>query len=386
MSLEREKAYMTLPQTTRYAHISLDNILSGPSLPPVIEGSVTGTRTHLTDQPYRYCSQEKLSHLADLLIAFTQKHAALYEADRQSLYTRFAIPKKTGGLRWINKPSEPMSLALIELRAIFEFALPYGYHTSAFAYVKGRQTLDALKKHKAAESKWFLKLDLHDFFDSTTKEFVLSMLSHIVPFNLICEEPTWKKALEDSIDLAFLNGGLPQGSELSPMLTNIIMIPFDFELTRALEKFGREVYTYTRYADDLVISCRTGFNPRVIKETIRNVFEILDAPYTFKEEKTKYGSSSGNNWMLGLILNKDNDITIGHKNKKQFRAMCCSFIGDCARNNPWPLEDVQHLAGLLSYYDNIEPQYFSSLISKINEKNHVDFRKMLRSALKGGLS
>ena len=74
MSSEREKAYMTLPQTTRYAHISLDNILSGPSLPPVIEGSVTGTRTHLTDQPYRYCSQEKLSHLADLLIAFTQKH------------------------------------------------------------------------------------------------------------------------------------------------------------------------------------------------------------------------------------------------------------------------------------------------------------------------
>lgn len=212
------------------------------------------------------------------------------------------------------------------------------------------------------------------------------MLSHIVPFNLICEEPTWKKALEDSIDLAFLNGGLPQGSELSPMLTNIIMIPFDFELTRALEKFGRKVYTYTRYADDLVISRRTGFNPRVIKETIRSVFEILDAPYTFKEEKTKYGSSSGNNWMLGLILNKDNDITIGHKNKKQFRAMCCSFIGDCARNNPWPLEDVQHLAGLLSYYDNIEPQYFSSLISKINEKNHVDFRKMLRSALKGGLS
>ena len=50
------------------------------------------------------------------------------------------------------------------------------------------------------------------------------------------------------------------------------------------------------------------------------------------------------------MLNKDNEITIGHKNKKRFRAMVCSYLLDRQNGTPWSLHDVQVLAGLMSYY------------------------------------
>lgn len=369
--------YLTVPQSPRYEQINLFDLLAGTVSPEAIPTTLTGTRTIKTANSANYYKEAFIDDVGMRLIAYADKYAELRARDRHTLYDRFAIPKKTGGLRKINKPHPEMSVALIELRNLLSYALPYGYHTSAYAYVKGRQTLDAVKRHKANESKWFLKLDMSDFFGNTTKEFVLSMLNHIAPFNLINERPEYRKAMEEALDLAFLDGGLPQGSELSPMLTNIVMIPFDYELNRALEDVG--VYTYTRYADDLAISCRHSFDAKKIEQVVNRTLKKLDAPYSLKEEKTKYGSSAGSNWLLGLMLNREGDITIGHKNKKRFRAMCHDFI---THESMWELEDMQHLAGLLSYYDSIEPEYFTDLINKINERHHTDFRSQLKKAMK----
>ena len=369
--------YLTVPQSPRYEQINLFDLLAGTVSPEAIPTTLTGTRTIKTANSANYYKETFIDDVGMRLIAYADKYAELRARDRHTLYDRFAIPKKTGGLRKINKPHPEMSVALIELRNLLSYALPYGYHTSAYAYVKGRQTLDAVKRHKANESKWFLKLDMSDFFGNTTKEFVLSMLNHIAPFNLINERPEYRKAMEEALDLAFLDGGLPQGSELSPMLTNIVMIPFDYELNRALEDVG--VYTYTRYADDLAISCRHSFDAKKIEQVVNRTLKKLNAPYSLKEEKTKYGSSAGSNWLLGLMLNREGDITIGHKNKKRFRAMCHDFI---THESMWELEDMQHLAGLLSYYDSIEPEYFTDLINKINERHHTDFRSQLKNAMK----
>lgn len=369
--------YVTSPQSVRYEQINLFDLLAGKVKVKVIPNTLTGTRTIKTPNPSKYYEQGFIDTVGAELLLYTVRWASLKDADRNSLYEQFFIPKKTGGLRKINAPLPDMSTALIDLREILARALPWNYHTSAYAYVSGRKTLDAVKRHQANNSKWFLKLDMKDFFGNTTKEFVMSMFNLIAPFNLICETPTYKEVLEDALDLAFLNGGLPQGSPLSPMLTNIIMIPFDYELNRALEDVG--AYTYTRYADDLVISCQHEFDYKKIIQVVKDVLAKLNAPYSLKEEKTKYGSSAGSNWILGLMLNRDGGITVGHKNKKRFRAMCNSFLTD---ESKFDLEELQYLNGLLSYYHGIEPDYFDELIGKLNEKHGVNFEAKLEDAMK----
>ena len=145
------------------------------------------------------------------------------------------------GYRRIDAPKYELSYALRQLKDIFEEKYNMLYHTSAFAYVKGRSTLDAVKRHQKNESKWFAKYDLSNFFGNTTVEFVVKMFSMIFPFSEIVKTDEGKNALETAISLCMLNGGLPQGTPISPMITNIMMIPVDFVLTKTLRDYNNAI-------------------------------------------------------------------------------------------------------------------------------------------------
>ena len=62
-------------------------------------------------------------------------------------------------------------------------------------------------------------------------------------------------------------------------------------------------------------------------------------------EKSRCGSIAGSNWNLGLMLNKDNNITIGHKNKMKLKAKINNFILDFTNQNFWSIIDTQVLQG-----------------------------------------
>ena len=346
-------------------------------------GDQTGTITRIRVPTRFEIKQTNIPHLIEILETYCNQYQRLFEKPRQDLYQTFYIPKQTGGLRRIDAPREELMDALRELKGIFERHFNALYHTSAFAYVSGRSTIDAVKKHQYNESKWFLKTDFSDFFGSTSKEFIEKSLSVIFPFSEVVQSDVGKQALSKAVDLCMLNGGLPQGTPISPMLTNLIMIPIDYALFNTLAK---EHFVYTRYADDILISNKRSFDPDDIQNWIARVLKEHHAPYVIKKEKTRYASSSGSNWNLGVMLNKDNEITVGYQKKKQFKAMVNSFILDHLNQKPWPLDDVNYLAGLLSYYTMVERDYFNHMIDAYNTKYHVDFRTMLKNAQKGSFS
>ena len=105
------------------------------------------------------------------------------------------------------------------------------------------------------------------------------------------------------------------------------------------------------------------------------------APFQIKDEKTRYGSRAGSNWNLGLMLNKDNEITIGYKNKQRFRAMINNYILDRQNGTVWDLHDVQVLRGLINYYRMVEEQYVDSVIRYNNEKYHTDVMRSIHEDL-----
>jgi len=169
--------YITVKQPPVYYQITFEDMLAGiDDLSKYVMPNVTNTRTYWVDRPDdRLLENTDVTGMVGLLNAFNNSKEALFQTDRASLYHTFHIPKSSGGLRRIDAPLPELMNSLRELKTLFETQMFALYHTTAFAYVKGRSTVDAIKRHQRNESKWFLKLDFANFFGSTTPGFVLDM-------------------------------------------------------------------------------------------------------------------------------------------------------------------------------------------------------------------
>ena len=375
--------YITVMQSPAYHQISFEEIISGEvNMQSMITSNSTNTRTHFAQRlKPQFLDRFDFAGMVSALESFCEQNAELYAVPREALYTTFHIPKKSGGLREINTPVPELMTALRNLKTLFETKMFALYHTSAFAYVKNRSTIDAIKRHQRNDSHWFLKTDFSNFFGDTTLVFLRYSLSLIFPFSEIVKSERGRAALDKALNLCFLHGGLPQGTPISPMLTNLMMIPLDHKVYNTLRDFNGQSFVYTRYADDSLISSRREFDYNKVIDFINQTLDDFHAPFKIKDKKTRYGSRAGSNWNLGLMLNKDNEITIGHKNKQRFRAMISNYILDRKNGIVWELHDVQVLRGLINYYRMVEEKYVDEVIKYNNEKYQTDVMRTIHEDL-----
>lgn len=374
--------YLTTRLSPSYHQFTWEDLLLGTGTPGLISENKSNTRTVKIDSAKikeRFGSEQKIQNLIYELRSFNKDSESLRDTQREKLYNTFYIPKRSRGFRRIDAPNDELMNTLRRLKSILENDFGLLYHTSAFAYVKHRCTVDAVKRHQQNNSKWFAKLDLSNFFGSTTKEFVLNMFSRIYPLSEVMCDKAGKIELERAIDLAFLNGGLPQGTPVSPTITNVMMIPVDFELTRALRDKG---FVYTRYADDFMISSKTNFSVKEIENIVSDVLKRFGAPFAINGEKTRYGSSAGSNWMLGVMLNKENEITVGAKRKRQLKAALHNYAMDKKNGIDWEQNDVQVLAGNIAYCRSVETNTIDNIIEELSKKTRVNIRKAIKEDLK----
>lgn len=377
--------YITIPIKHTQVNISFEDILNG------INDSVMTALcadTHDTKTYWRESISENMRRHIDIermlkkIREFNVKYTDLINMENKSnLYYKFYVPKANGGgLREINAPERELKTALYELKMILEKDLYATYHTSAFAYIEKRCITDALKRHQGNNSRWFLKLDFHNFFGSTTLDFLISQLKTLYPFSEIFKTDTGESELKRSFSLCFLNGGLPQGTPISPLLTNIMMIPLDYALSKYSKSHSPHL-CYTRYADDLLLSSEYGFDWRTVQKDITSLLVSFNAPFKLNINKTRYGSRCGANWNLGLMLNKDNQITIGHRKKKTFKVMLYSLINDYKNNVKWCPRDAQVLSGLISYYRSVEKENIDKIINAYNLKFETNIMNILKDSM-----
>lgn len=376
--------YMTVRQNPVYKQMTIEDFLSTDA-PELITDNLANTKTYSFKYPsIKMMRRTNVDGLIKVLEDFNAGTEYLRSCERSSLYRTFFIPKRSGKLRRIDSPNAELSNALRNLVVIFSEKFGALYHTSAFAYVKKRCTVDAVRRHQMNNSKWFAKYDLSDFFGSTTLEFTMNQLSKIYPFSEVVKVQKGRDELEKAVELAFLNGGLPQGTPFSPFITNVIMIPVDFKIANGLRSFDNQSLVYTRYADDFIISCKYCFDFIAVKEFILDVLKQEEAPFSLNANKTRYGSSTGRsaNWNLGVILDKDNKITVGRSKKQQFMNMVNRYILDKKSGLKWDLEEVQALDGYRSYYSMIEKENIDGIIRRYNDRYGVDVVSMIKEDLR----
>ena len=315
------------------------------------------TQTFFNRQAQQFTNQfaERLSFYAD--------------KDMHEFYTEFSIPKHSGGFRTINAPKEDLKRFQREMKDFLE-NIGMHPHTAAYAYVRYRTAKDAVVKHAKTKHTCYLKLDFHNFFGSCSEETIRRAMSTI-PFFCALNEETRK----NFIHVVMLDGGLPQGTPISPWLTNQIMLHYDFRITQCCNP--RKI-TYTRYADDMLFSAD---NKTALREAKRVVDEILrGSNFTLNNEKTRISTIYGKNWNLGLMTNKDNEITVGWRAKERARATLHNFIAD---PNALSCQQASEILGKLQYYQQIEPEYFGNLFGKYSEVAGYDVRKALIKRIKG---
>ena len=400
--------YITVRQSPMYHQMTFEEFISQSFSDCRSYNTGAGnTKTYEVESvSERFTDGLNVPRLVRKLKEFNAGTEELRRKKRSELYHTFHIPKSSGGLRRIDEPLPDLMNALRQLKTLFEEEFKALHHTSAFAYIKGRCTLDAVKRHQQNESRWFGKFDLHDFFGSTTLEFMMQQFSMVFPFSEVVKTEEGREELAKALELATLNGGLPQGTPVSPTITNIMMIPIDFALNKALrnmefERRGvmapsdeeakakadedaplKQRMVYTRYADDFIISSRYIFDNEQVQALLLRTLESFNAPFSLNIKKTRYGSSAGRNWNLGVMLNKDNEITIGHKKKQQFQNMIHNYILDRANGKPWDSGDIMVLNGYYNYYRMVEKEVIARIIEHANKKYGVDVIARIKEDLR----
>ena len=333
--------------------------------------------------PRRIAEQFSLRGAIHDLKLFNDTYRDLFQVtDRHELYHTYYIPKRSGGARRIDEPLPDLMNALRCLKQLFETRFQALYHTAAYAYVARRSTVDLVKKHQGNESMWFVHYDFTNFFGSITPEFLSRMLSMLWPFSAVMENPGGKMALEQALSLCFLDGGLPQGTPISPLLTNLVMIPIDHRLNNGLKTFDQQNYVYTRYADDISISSRKPFDYKKLEQEITTVLQDFDAPIKLNDKKTQYGNRNGSNWMFGMMLNKDNHITVGWRNAKEFKSTLNTYLYERSQGIYWPADRLRSLGGTISYYNMIDREWTEAVLEVYNKKFQTSIRSCIKQDLK----
>ena len=147
------------------------------------------------------------------------------------------------------------------------------FDDASFGYRRGRSPKDALRKvwkEIQSGSEWIVDADLRDFFGSADHEKLLTLVAQRVADSRVLRliKAMLKAGSYGKGQLFPSERGTPQGSVVSPVLSNILLTPFDREMRL-------RGYQLTRFADDWVVTCRSAAEARVAMDAARRILKQL---------------------------------------------------------------------------------------------------------------
>ena len=152
-----------------------------------------------------------------------------------------------------------------------------------FGYRKGRSAKDALGKvwkEVKDGNEWIVDADLKDFFGSVEHEKLMTLVNQRVSDSRVLRliEKMLTAGCSASGKLFPTEQGTPQGGVVSPLLSNVLLTPFDREMRS-------KGYRLTRYADDWVVTCKTKAEANAALAVATRILSRLGV--TLHSEKTR---------------------------------------------------------------------------------------------------
>jgi len=201
---------------------------------------------------------------------------------RPSPVRKKEIPKPGGGMRMLGIPTVLDRFIQQAIQQVLSTLFEPTFSEHSYGFRPGRNAHDAVKAARGYIQDgytWVVDIDIERFFDTVNHDRLMARMKQIV------EDKKVLRLVNEYLKAGVLvNGvvigteeGTPQGSPLSPLLSNIVLT----ELDRKLEERG---HRFVRYADDCNIYVKS---ERAAKRVLTSTQQFIEERMRLKVNKEK---------------------------------------------------------------------------------------------------
>jgi len=202
------------------------------------------------------------------------------------------LPKPGGGTRMLGIPTVLDRLITQAMLQVMSPIFDREFSVHSYGFRPGRSAHQAIEqacRYMAAGNRWVVDLDLERFFDQVNHDVLMSRVARKI------QDKRLLKLIRRYLTAGIMQGGLvsrreagtPQGSPLSPLLSNILLDDFDKELERRGHCFCRyaddaNVYVGSRRAGERVMASLTHFLEVKLRLKVNRTKSAVDRPWKRK--------------------------------------------------------------------------------------------------------
>ncbi len=225
------------------------------------------------------------------------------------------IPKPKGGFRKLGIPTVTDRIIQQAIAQVLSPIYERGFSERSYGFRprrNARMALQQASKYVTEGKAVVVDMDMKSFFDEVNHDRLMYQLSTRI------KDKIFLRLIRKYLQSGILSGGLisqrtkgtPQGSPLSPLLSNIVLD----ELDKELEKRG---HCFVRYADDFSIYVRSQKAGERVKESISTF--ITDKLKLKVNEQKSTVCDVDKTVLLGHTILKDGNLIIATDNVERFK-------------------------------------------------------------------
>jgi len=195
---------------------------------------------------------------------------------------RVEIPKENGRTRKLGIPTVVDRLIQQAICQVLSPIFEKQFSNNSFGFRPKRSAHDALKRCQTNITdgyKWVVDMDLEKYFDTVNQSKLIQILSETIKDGRVIS--LIHKFLRAGVMVGGMfedsPEGVPQGGPLSPLLGNIMLNECDHELERRGHRF-------VRYADDLLIFCKSR---KAATRTLNHILPYIEEKLFLKVNREK---------------------------------------------------------------------------------------------------
>jgi group II intron reverse transcriptase/maturase len=305
------------------------------------------------------------------LLTYLREHGeTIKQAIKEGKYKpnpvrRVEIPKEDGKKRPLGIPTVVDRVIQQAIAQILSPIFEQQFSDNSFGFRPNRSAHGAIKRSQEnidAGYKYVVDMDLEKFFDTVNQSKLIEVLGRTI-----------KDGRVISLIHKYLNAGVvvkhsfretaegvPQGGPLSPLLSNIILNELDKKLTKRGHRF-------IRYADDLIIFCKSR---RAAERTLVNIVPFIENKLFLKVNKDKtVVDYVGKVKFLGMSFYQYKGQARVRIHPKSITKMKAKIRLLTARGNGWSNEGRilklrQYIRGWVNYFKIAD---IKSLLKEVDE-------------------